>query len=308
MPKINMQVFEEAQRNQLVTEVDIQTQVALDDYQVQLADIANPTQSQDNVVIDRFGEFLPHWSESLDFDTWVKVSMEVAGKRLLILRGNSSISSTSNGDDTFAQFANNGDASKFTPTNIALSDTDGYLRFYNASSSVAGYAKFHGFTIDSNKWILTSKLKNINIGDDDTVTIRAEDGSAADMFSAIFAPRRTDQTHLWVGWDIYSMSWTEGTEYIIKTVIDETDAATGWDTYLYSSSGALLDSSLNNALYVGSPIDLDILTIGDISSAGVCDARFKYIHLRKYTATEPTLVADGEQNIAVALKSLGRAG
>ena len=102
-----MQVFEEAKRNQLVTVVDVQTQVALDEYQVQLSDITNPTQSQDNVVIDRFGEFLPHWNGSLDFDTWVKLSMEIAGKQLLMLHGNLNINSISNGDDTF-EWYNNG--------------------------------------------------------------------------------------------------------------------------------------------------------------------------------------------------------
>ena len=103
MPDINMSVYEEVKRNQLVTEVDIQTQAGLDDYQVQLSDISNPTASQDNAVISG-GEFLPHWNESLDFDAWVKMNIEVAGKRLLVLSGNSNLNSVSDGEEVFDFF------------------------------------------------------------------------------------------------------------------------------------------------------------------------------------------------------------
>ena len=95
-----MGVYVEAQHNQLVTEFDIQSQAELEDHQVQLADVDNPTQAQDNLVIGGDGVVIPHWNESVDFDTWVKIHIENAGRRVLMIHGNDGLIGVSSIDDT----------------------------------------------------------------------------------------------------------------------------------------------------------------------------------------------------------------
>ena len=104
MPDMNMQTFEELKRHQLVTEFDIQSQSELEDYQVKLDDVDNPTQAQDNLIVGVDGESLPHWNESFDFDTWIKMNIATSGKRGLLIHGNAGLSSGSSGDDTFVQY------------------------------------------------------------------------------------------------------------------------------------------------------------------------------------------------------------
>ena len=108
MPDMNMQTFEELQRHQLVTEFDIQSQTELTDYQVKLDNVDNPTQAQDNLIVGADGESLPHWNESTDFDTWIKINIATSGIRGFLFHGNSGLSSVSDiyatledGSDTF---------------------------------------------------------------------------------------------------------------------------------------------------------------------------------------------------------------
>jgi hypothetical protein len=273
MPDINMQVFGEAQRNQLVTEVDIQTQVALDDYQVQLSDIANPTQSQDNVVIDRFGEFLPHWNESLDFDTWVKVSMEVAGKRILMLRGNSNVSNVSNGDDTFIQWhgsatANFIDSISVSPTNVV----------YEAKVRETG-GTGHNIRVGISNYQ--------NPTDDDSLMINSH-GPANGVYifginegvaSSLNEPPRFT-TNVW-----YKILITDdGTT--IKGYVDGDEIGSG-----------------------GVTTNLPNENLGLFMHLHTGTGEQEYSFARKYIVTEPIFLAENiPQNIATALKSLGMAG
>lgn len=292
MPDINMQVFEEAQRNQLVTEVDIQTQVTLNDYQVQLSDIANPTQSQDNVVIDRHGEFLPHWNESLDFDTWVKMSMEVSGKRILMLHGNPVLSSTSNGATTFNFFDDFDNLDKW----------DGYGSYGSVSNSIysilaAGYIKTKTYTNAENHAIRTRFRHNtasyypggfgwmLNTDDMVAVSHYTNDQwghkTIENSISSVNGPYSDNNN-----WYIWDLTWTSD-ESILK----------------YSSTELSLTTNIPTTSL---PIRIGKMTTAEGSDIGLyCD----WILVRKYTAIEPTWVADGEeQNIGVVFKSFGRAG
>ena len=102
MPDMNMQTYEELQRHQLVTEFDIQSQSELEDYQVHLENVNNPTQAQDNLIIGIDGRILPHWNESLDFDIWIKINISLSGKRGLLVHGSEGLNSGSSGINTFA--------------------------------------------------------------------------------------------------------------------------------------------------------------------------------------------------------------
>ena len=104
MPDMNMQTFKEVRRHQLVTEFDVQSQSELTDYQVKLDNVENITQAQDNLIVGVDGEQFPHWNESLDFDTWIKINIGISGRRGLLIHGNSGLNSGNDGDNTTFRF------------------------------------------------------------------------------------------------------------------------------------------------------------------------------------------------------------
>lgn len=271
MPDVNMSVFEEARRNQLVTEIDIQTQVALDGYQVQLSDIANPTQSQDNVVIDRFGKFLPHWNESLDFDTWVKMSMEVAGKQVLMLRGNSNVGGASDGNDTFIQW-HGGATSDYhdTPVQDVPLIYEGSHKMTAASTQIyVGVSNIASFiSYDSALYRILYNDENTQFSNTANDGTRTYNGTTQDLDSNIY--------------------------YHTKIIAESA-----------SSIKFYIDNAYIDTITTNIPNEQLSLTV-DVYAGSAIQA---WSFIRKYTATEPIWASDGaEQNIAVALKSLGRAG
>lgn len=325
MPDINMQVFEEAKRNQLVTEIDIQTQVALDDYQVQLTDIANPTQSQDNMVIDRFGEFLPHWNESLDFDTWVKMSMEVAGKRLLMFRGNSSVSSASNGDNTFPLFEDGSDSSldssKWTEYHDLTPQTPGtYTSFSD------GILTLNPGAVDVHCSSVVSVANNLPLNAIVTIRMYSADSGQYPYHAVSYGNGALSYILIHPHWGLnfYNSYSEQGySNTLIKSIANsETDigdaANGGWGSYnildfkmensevrILKNEGAWLIGEGSNLLSGTQQLSIS----SGKSSNGGGNMYIDYVYVHKYVATEPTWTADGaEQNIAVALKSLGRAG
>jgi hypothetical protein len=272
MPDINMQVFEEAKRNQLVTKVDIQTQVALEDYQVQLSNIANPTQSQDNVVIDGHGEFLPHWNESLDFDTWVKTSMEVAGKRILMLRGNSNVSSVSNGDGVFIKY-HGAATSNFKDSNTFQIPLI-YEAKFRRTSSATSYL-FWGF----------SDVSMLPVTGDAGMLMSHDTGRYLKM------DNNAVESHIHEGSELTYNQWYKG-----KIIISSSSDSHGY------FDGDEVVTGITTNIPVGNNMGLEM-----DAETGTCEQEYSFV--RKYTATEPTWNENGaEQNIVVALKILGRAG
>lgn len=314
-----MQVFEEVKRNQLVTEVDIQTQVALDDYQVQFQDIDNPTQSQDNVVIDRHGEFLPHWNESSDFDTWVKMSMEIAGKRLLILQGNSNVSSASNGSDTFVVFDDFGDASLdpqwtyaegATPATDDYSESGGVLQITSAETDHPWignrlgevprvYTSISDIDVEITTKITTGSLDVIYEGVGIYIAQDNDDWtSVVHLCSTHFGVNEAQREKQDAGVRTYSsINFTKtNPEYLKLTRLGNIfEYFVSADRITWTSFGTYTKTM--TASSVG-------MYVFDNAIESFDDFR-----VRKYTATEPIWSADGgEQNIAVALKSFGRTG
>lgn len=304
MPDVNMSVFEEVKRNQLVTEIDIQTQVALDDYQVQLSNIANPTQSQDNVVIDRHGEFLSHWNESLDFDTWVKMSMETAGKRILMLRGNSSVSDRSFIDGVFI-FGDdfNGislDSSKWDTLGATLSFDGNTISVKNNSDStdqtVSSKTTFTGeYILESRAKIIGTAAYNYLLKQSDTPTDNTP-STIIGTSTAVSSPYKC---------------------YINYGASTHTATPTSNDFSIFARHKIIrLDSSVkyyyNNAHQIthttNIPTSTDSLVVGFMPYYLNEEIITDNIFVRKYTATEPTTNIGTPKNIAIALKSLGRAG
>jgi hypothetical protein len=321
MPDINMQVFEEAKRNQLVTEVDIQTQAALDDYQVQLSDIANPTQSQDNVVIDRFGEFLPHWNESLDFDTWVKMSMEVAGKRILVLRGNSSVSSKSDGNDTFINF-DDFITDDYTDTGslIGVDIADARMEFQGVRSSTDHRSKI-AVSLAENFEFITKIQAISSAGEGGLLWVYLSDTDAAyksstDAIGIVVAEDSTSGGY-YVFADHYDGSVRTHDAANLYNINTATDYIISLSRVGNDITIKLMNTSLS-VLYTKTwtGTSLGILTYQQFANLPDGIGVENYItgfatpmYIKNATAVEPTWLADGvEQNIAIALKSLGRAG
>lgn len=269
MPDINMQVFEEVQRNQLVTEADIQSQAALTDYQVQLANVANPTNSPDNVVIGN-GEFLSHWNESLDFDTWVKMNITTSGARMLLLHGNAGLSRVSDGDDTFIAWHG--------------ADTTQYIDSLIVTPSNIIY---------ETKYKHTAATHNQLFGLSNSQTI-ADDGMYIQVYNVGGLRRLYVENENSNGVISESPGLTIDTYYRCKITYDGTTAR-----------GYIDDNEIASGITTNIPDE--ILGIFMYQATGTYVQDFSLV--RKYTATEPTYsIGAAPKNIATALKSLGRAG
>ena len=303
MPDINMQVFEEAKRNQLVTEVDIQTQAALDNYQVKLSDITNPTQSQDNVVIDRFGGFLPHWNESLDFDTWIKMSMEIAGKRILMLQGNSSISNESS-IDRMSEFGDEFltgtlDATKWDTSDKQGTITESSGQLHITHSTASWFTSKDAIMPDDFRIIARGKSNTNYIGlwghCDGAGDPYGETNDISGLMSVSgnYVNLRYDEVD-----HTDSQAYSAGTIYIVEFI----KVGSNLTINTYDSSYNLIQT------HEGTVSNLP--TGRYFSFRGYNSTQdYDYIYITKTVAVEPTWLAnDIPQNIAVALKSLGRAG
>ena len=285
-----MQVFEEAQRNQLVTEVDIQTQVALDNYQVQLSDIANPTQSQDNVVIDRHGEFLPHWNESLDFDTWIKMSMEVAGKCGLVIHGNGGLMSVSNGDNIFELFDDfNDDSIDTSIWNISETPTEsnGVITLTDAEILYSKTTFGVGYALRTRAIITTSS---------GTPWFGFRDQDITPVIEVI--------SNLQTSGKLAGRCYETGASYTADLCnINEWhifDIARLTDKGIFHIDDGLANEVTTQVTEDSLPVEYRAYSDNEIKG--------DWILIRKYVETEPTVQIGTPKNIAAVLKSLGRAG
>lgn len=313
---MNMQVFNEVQRNQLVTGIDIQTQSALDDYQVQLSDVSNPTQSQDNVVIGSNGEFLSHWNESLDFDTWVQMSTEVAGKRMLMLLGDGGSGNGSDGDSTFAKFdefvGDTLDSSKWD-TSIAstavVSQNDKLVMNVQNLSAHSGAGIVSTTSIPDGDYIIDATLKRVTykgVGELGLAIGFTDKVGTPDVYG--FYPENHGGTIYRSSSNKYSVTMVSnrGSSALpeninVDRIVSIRYIQSSHDMVFAFPGGSLSQTYTNpiNSLY-------PFIQYGDyqISNYGYAN----YIRVRKYTASVPTHTIGTPQNIAVALKVLGRAG
>lgn len=303
MPDMDMRTYEELQRYQLVTEFDIQSQSELDDYQVKLNSIDNPTQSQDNLVVGADGTPLNHWNESLDFDTWVKMEIGISGKRGLLIHGNTGLNSGSNGidvfqffDDATGTFSDNWNTSSDNLNGDKFSYESGYIKCVPASDGVC------------------------KIGIKDTYTISNDVIIDADVYisgtqgGAWLVGRYVDVNN---NYEMFSYSADIGNSYVIKAVTGVRTASFVANVItedVWHNASAVVHGD-NQEIYAdGNLMHSETFTdhasgkigIGSYYSAGV--QRWDNIRVRKYTATEPTVQISTPKNISIALKSFGRAG
>ena len=268
MPDMNMQTFEELQRHQLVTEFNVQSQSELNDYQVKLDNVDNPTQAQDNLIIGNNGESLPHWNESVDFDTWVKMQIGVSGKRGMLIHGNSGLVSISSGDDTFIGYhgiatSDYIDTVNINPTNIVY---ESVIKVMGTNRCRWGLAIASDWLVD----VLGFRTHTVN-------NLRYGHLGKSSSYTTI-----SESPEMGVG--VYKRT---------KITNDGTTARFFIE---------------NDEIANGSTTDIPITDLGLIAntSLGTFDQAWAFV--RKYTAIEPVVQIDTPKNIVIALKSFGRAG
>ena len=293
---MNMQTFEELQRHQLVTEFGIQSQSELEDYQVKLDNVDNPTQAQDNLVVGVDGESLSHWNESVDFDTWVKMNIATSGERGLLIHGNSgldgvsSITTTMIAGDTFDtdQLGSYwlGDTGLFTVSGGKLTENDDntwnniyhQIDLVNSDDWIVYVKTTTPNNIDS--WMGVAVMDNAGavFADNHATTWWQSYGSGVHRFEV--TPESSQQTTM-----------ADNTEYEIELIKSGTTYAT------YRDGGLLFDDVVTEfaATY------LQIFGFDGGSEINL-------IYVRKYIATEPTVKIGTPKNISTALKLFGRAG
>lgn len=313
MPDMNMQVFEEAQRNQLVTDVDIQSQVSLDDYQVKLSDIANPTQSQDNAVIDSGVGFLQHWNESLDFDTWINTSIGVSGKRLLMLCGDSISNGGSNMSSTFPTLNEDfedGTVDKWTVESGAT---------FSAQSTIVKYGTYSG--------------KEATTGTDleeSFIPFSAQNDSFIVEFDVLWEGLDDTSDRKYLNIEKTGLDYLNAIDFIIDAKFG-TKRIEYYDGAAHSVMNINSDQWYHWKLIIYPITDTFDLYVDDVSKVsgggtrGTCnsfaalslfsfnsestDGQFiDNIFIRKHTTIEPAVQIGTPKNISTALESFGRAG
>ncbi|MCK5397799.1 MAG: hypothetical protein KAJ33_06090, partial [Thermoplasmata archaeon] len=272
--------------------------------------------AQDNLVVGVNGESLPHWNESVDFDTWVKMNIGISGKRGLLIHGNDGLSSGSSGVDTFDLFDFIGytevdpsshititnskidaidvttDAAYVHKTVPSITDFIHEFEYYRTSgaSPYGGQAPIiigDGYgTISASTW-----------GTKNGIGIYADSNPHMLQISKWVSGSRTAGT---------SIGYSENTLYYITLQ----RAGTTLTLSVYSDAEKTTHIS-------GSPQQLSVAsTAFDTLNFATIDTGYNYQRSfyiqdflsRKYTATEPTYTIGTPKNISTALKSFGRAG
>ena len=298
MPDMNMQTYEEVHRHQLVTEFDIQSQSELEDYQVQLENVDNPTQAQDNLVISVNGESLSHWNESLDFDTWIKVKIGISGKRGLLIHGNEELANKSSitdtmmfGDDFLEDLSKwSGDVANYGIVNNKLPMADTTAKII--------YASIGGLS----NTIIESKISTTSNGDTNDYAY----GIAYRIDAAnrcLFLRRSAGETYArrWGDQAVYYSTvppqWTDNVYGIDKVIVGSTVANS-----IHSFNGTTITGVANYNSDINA--DISIYSYATLDSDNVID----WVFVRKYAAIEPIVHIGTPKNISTALKSFGRAG
>ena len=295
---MNMRTFEELQRHQLVTEFDIQSQSELDDYQVKLDNISNPTQAQDNLVVGADGTPLNHWNESVDFDTWVKMPIETSGKRGLLIHGNDGLSSVSSGDDTFMFFDDFESTMNWTtkwasPLQSSYITTSGELRMTEIDATANRLITQSSY----NNFIVETAIKSTNTNSaaymyaHSSTTWNSNDGMNYDFQGSTATTA--------IGGVQTVESVTEDLSDYFQCKLEIPSSGNGVATMLYPNGDAL-------STRTGTPTSrTSYVSLFEWQGSY---AYIKLFKIRQYATIEPTVQISTPKNILTALKSFGRAG
>lgn len=302
MPDMNVQTFEELKRYQLVSKFNVQSQSELTDYQVQLENVDNPTQAQDNLTVGNDGKVLSHWNESLDFDTWIKMQIDISGKRGFIIHGNSGLNSVSSITDVALEGV--GDEFDDASIDTFIWDTVNNDGTWNEVGGVLTGSNGDGF------W-MRSKVVGTDYhiwaygkaSDMDSGYIMSNVGVTTDPWSNGYAFRALAPDNAMKIVRAGSQVASETVTLIANTYYYHEIKKVGGDlTYkIYDSSKTLLQTVTYSD---GTPLTGDRIAFRGYAETLTTD----WIFVGKSTTTEPIYSIGATKNISTILKSFGRAG
>ena len=281
--------------------------IAGTDYQVMINVTYNANMESDFrdiiFVDDDHDTRFDHWLESKIDSTWAVFWVEFqdymdsnADAYLFAYYGNDETSSLSNGHDTFQEFYDNSSTAGWDTTDITVTTSGDYLRFYNPTAEDTANAQRHDITT-SEDFQFMAQYKTVSLGTDDQALVMLTDDSTSHRFSQSMAPyvNIQDEWYYYDGATQAGGAWIEGTEFIFTVQIDEGDSVNGVDIRRYDTSWTLLDSKLSENFALGSPADCDGIYIGDGSGAANIDAYFRWMAFRKCVDVEPEVISWGEE-------------
>lgn len=295
-----MSVFGEAQHNQLATEFDIQSQAELKNYQVQLANVNNPTQAQDNLVVGVDGAPLNHWNETLDFNTWAKMDVGGSGKRGLLIHGNNGLYNVSSGDDVFTFFDD------FLGS--SLDTTNKWIVSAGSPAVSGGELQLLADRIWNKNDITPPAILELK----DTKLYYSIGSSLLVGFSTYTA--RTERFHFYGddgglhrinhfksggGATSTTTDWTNNSYADFKLMWDSDTPSLSWSEDGIASQGSP-HTTANDI-----PINPLRIELQSVTNAAV---NIGTIFVRDYTTVEPTATTSSPKNISTTLKVLGRVG
>ena len=258
------------------------------------------TNSDENVSLD-------YWVEQNVSETnatvWVEVPIisNTTNTTVYMYYGNPTATSESNGANVFEEYFDKDSTSGWSISGMTVTTSGDYLRFYNDVWASIGSAKRFDLTLPT-EYIMESQFKSISLSSVDSVQIQLLDGTTSDRKTWLFIPGKLsgDLQTEWKYAATYPNryvggAYIEGTEYIFKNYVNDSDSSTGSNYYLMNTSRSVLSSATGKAVGWGTPTDTDGLLIGDSTSSGELDYYAKWIIFRKYASTEPTYSFGAEE-------------
>lgn len=222
---------------------------------------------------------------------WVRIpdTLSDSDRTIYVYYGNPDASSLSNGFGTFPEFFNNTSTSGWAKSNIEVTTSGDYLKFYNPTVADVGIAQRYDLSLPTDNFMFMVRLKGTSLGTVDTFSVLLLDGGTSDRFSQSQTPREQNQDQWWYydGALKYGGDWTEDTEYIFEHHVNETDSTTGIDYYRRSLDRELLDSVTSENHALGTPSDLDGIYVGDGSGSANCEVYVYFFAWRIYIDEEP---------------------
>lgn len=237
---------------------------------------------------------------------WVEVpTIGASGNTTLYLYyGNAAASAVSDGNATFECFVDKDTTDGWTGTNLDISTSGDFLRLHQTG---AGSSTHRPISITPTHFIAEYRFKTISEGSNDQAGVMICDNDPTTRFSTTYSPIYSDQNDVKSYYSaayqtLNSNGYSEGTEYILKIIIDETNSASGVSYYFMDTARNVISQLTGKPFSLGSPTDADYLSIGaHTSSTFGSDYYLRFFFIRPYTATEPTVSAWGSEEAQLPL-------
>lgn len=244
--------------------------------------------------------YLDEYTSADDATFYVQISANLTSDQIIYIYygTETTTATTSNGPNTFYEWLDSTNTTGWTKSNIQVSNYGGYLRFYNPSSPLYGYALRNDLSYPEDQWRMLIRMKTISLGGHDSTQISNMDGNTNHRFTEFLALRYTDQNsyYYWNGSQTWGSSWGEDyQEYVIQMTVDEDDSSAGVDYHIWRYNMERHNDHFSNEFRYGSPTVADGIHITDTASSTYLDARMKYFAIMPNLDTEPFVGTYGSE-------------